>query len=144
MEEILYDKVEIFISEGNQEILINESGERFYYVSCENQHRVFHNATLSYNKSKECYIIDGEQTLYNEHEESGFDYEELLCKHPAELIKAKSFLGIKYYKVSGTLTRQVKSRYFCKHKNYLIHERSLLSQSFTEDVKLDQPNSGTK
>jgi hypothetical protein len=138
MQEILYEKMEIFISEGNQEILINESKERFNYVSCENQHRVFHNATLSYDKSKECYIIEGEQTLTNEHRDSGFDYEALLCLHPAELIKAKSFLGIKYYKVSGTLTRQIKSRYVCKHKNYLIHQRSLISQSFTEDSDINK------
>ena len=133
MQEILYEKVEIFISEGNQEILINESKERFYFVDCDDQHRVFHNATLSYDKSKECYIIEGEQTLTNEHNDSGFDYEKLLCLHPAELIKETTFLGMKYYKVHGTLTRQIKSRYFCKHKNYLIHERSLISQSFTED-----------
>ena len=135
MEEILYDKVEIYISEGNKEILINQIGERFYYVNCDSQDRIFHNATLSYDKSKERYIIVGEQTIYNEHRGLGIDYEKLLCLHPVELIKPKSFLGIKYYKVSGTFTRQVKSRYLCRHKEYVFHERSLISQSFTEDKK---------
>lgn len=137
MEEILYDKVEIYISEGNKEILMNQIGERFYYVSCDNQDRIFYNATLSYDKSKECYIIDGEQTLYNEHKGVGVDYEKLLCLHPVELIKPKNFFGIKYYKVSGTLKRQVKSRYLCRHKEYVFHERSLISQSFTEEKKQD-------
>ena len=96
---------------------------------------MFPTHTLSHDKSKECYIIEGEQSIYNEHSDIGFDYEKLLCLHPAELIKPKSFLGLKYYKVSGVHTRQVKSRYLCRHKEYMIHERSLISQSFTEDKK---------
>lgn len=138
MEEILYDKVEIYISEGNKEILINQIGERFYYVNCDSQDRIFHNATLSYDKRKERYIIVGEQTIYNEHRELGFDYEKLLCLHPVELIKPKSFLGIKYYKVYGVHKRQVHSRYLCRHKAYMIHERSLISQSFSHEKSLDE------
>ena len=138
MQEIIYDNVEIVISEGNKEIRVNQNKERFYYVSCENQHRVFHNATLLYDKSNESYSIEGEQTLYNEHKDSGTDYEELLCLHPAELIKPKSFLGIKYYKVYGVHKRQVHSRYLCRHKAYMIHERSLISESFSQEKDQDR------
>jgi hypothetical protein len=79
-------------SEGS--IVINPMGKRFYLVPCEEQASIFTNATLSIDDEGR-YIIEGSQTLYNEHNGVSSSYEKLLCEHPAELIIKRTFLGLR-------------------------------------------------
>lgn len=133
MKPFQYTNVDLLIEERDKRIVINPPGERFYYVSCEDQHQIFRNATISYNADEECYEIQGDQSLYTKHHDSGFSYEKLLCLHPAELIRRKSFFGVVWYSISGILKREVQSRYLCKHSEYTIEERTaFLSQTFEE------------
>jgi hypothetical protein len=133
MSEILYSGIDLSIDEGRKEILIIPRGERFYFIPCNEQSKVFRNATLRLESRSGCYEIEGEQTLYTEHTGIGFDYEKLLCLHPAELIVKKSFLGLKWYSVSGIMKRDIRSRYRCQYKEYRIHERiAILSRTIEE------------
>lgn len=131
MIEILYSGVDIQINESEKRIIINPLGERFYYVACDEQHTIFRNAELSYDKERRAYIIEGDQTLINEHYDSGSDYEKLLCLHPAELIHESSGLfGRQYYKVRGTCKREIHTIYHCRHSEYEIAYRAQIkSQS---------------
>lgn len=126
MSEILYSGIDLSIDEERKEILINPKGERFYFIPCNEQSQIYRNATLRFESESGCYEIEGEQTLYTEHQGMGFDYEKLLCLHPAELIIQKSFLGLKWYSVSGIMKRDILSRYRCQHKEYRIHERTVI------------------
>lgn len=123
MSEVMYKEIDLLIDEARKEILINPRGERFYFVECHEQHKIFRNAILHYDAEKNRYEIEGEQTLYTEHKESGWNYEKLLCCHPAELIVKKSFLGFTWYTVCGIMKRDIRSHYLCKHEQYRIHER---------------------
>jgi hypothetical protein len=128
-----YSGVDLLIDERNKKIIVNPKGSRFYFVECEDQEKIFRDASLNYDVTQERYEIQGEQTIYSEHHDLGLSYENLLCLHPAELIKRKSFFGIVWYSVSGILKREVRSRYLCKHKEYRIYERTeFLSQSIEE------------
>jgi len=133
MSQVIHSDIDLCIDEERKEIIINPKGERFYFVGCEEQHKIFRNAILRYNSTEESYKIEGEQTLYTEHKGRGFDYEKLLCLHPIELIKRKSFFGIVWYNVSGILNREVRSVYLCLHKEYRIHVRSgIISKTIKE------------
>lgn len=133
MNQVFYSDIDLLIDEDRKEILINPKGERFYFVPCEEQSKIFRNAVLRYNDSEERYGIEGEQTLYTEHKDMGLDYEKLLCLHPKELIHKKSFLGFTWYSVYGVLKREIRSVYLCLHKEYRIHERcSVLSHTYEE------------
>jgi hypothetical protein len=123
MAEILYSGVDLSIDEEFKEILINPKDERFYFIPCNEQSQIYRNATLRYESESGCYEIEGDQTLYTEHQGIGFDYEKVLCLHPQELIIKKSFLGITWYSVSGIMKREIRSRYRCQHNGYRIHER---------------------
>lgn len=133
MNPVYYSDVDLLIDERRKEIIINPKGERFYFVECDQQGKIYRNATLRYDTTKECYVIEGEQSIYTEHSEMGFDYDKLLCKHPQELIVKKSFFGFTWYNVSGVLKREVKSIYLCEHPKYQIHERTqILSHTIEE------------
>lgn len=133
MSHVCFSDIDLLIDEGRKEILINPRGERFYFVLCDKQHKIYRDAILRYDSDKERYEIEGEQTLYTEHKGMGFDYEKLLCLHPKELIHKKSFLGLTWYKVNGVLKREIRSVYLCQHKKYRIHERTaVISQSCEE------------
>lgn len=121
--------VDLLIHEGDKEILINPKGERFYFTECDESHRIYRNASLRYDEALERYEIEGDQTLMTEHYEMGFDYEELLCLHPSELIKRRSFFGVVWYRVSGRLHREVHTIYSCRHKHYRITRRSTVYAS---------------
>lgn len=126
MSEVIYSGIDLSIDEGRKEILINPKGERFYFIPCNEQSQIYRNAILRFERESGSYEIEGEQTLYTEHQGMGFDYEKLLCLHPAELIVQKSFLGLKWYSVSGIMKRDIRSRYRCQHKEYRIHERTAI------------------
>jgi len=91
-------------------------------------------AMLSLDDNGSC-IIEGKQTLYNEHIAFGSDYEKLLCKHPKELIKKSSLFWLfGLYKVSGVHKREVYCKYICKYKEYCIIQREkIISSEFAED-----------
>ncbi|MDP3466203.1 MAG: hypothetical protein Q8R86_10590, partial [Sulfuricurvum sp.] len=122
MSKILYTNCDLALDESTKTILVNPIGERFYFIPCEEQSYIFTNATLSTDEEGH-YIIEGTQTLYNEHSGVSSSYEKLLCEHPAELIIKRTFLGLTWYKVNGIMKREVRSRYICQHKAYQIHER---------------------
>jgi hypothetical protein len=133
MSHVCFSDIDLLIDEGRKEILINPRGERFYFVKCDEQHKIFRDAILRYDSVEERYEIEGEQTLYTEHKGMGLDYEKLLCLHPQELIHKKSFLGFTWYNVCGVLKREIRSVYLCQYKEYRIHERSaVISQSCEE------------
>lgn len=133
MSHVCFSDIDLLIDEGRKEILINPKGERFYFVSCDEQHKVFRDAILRYDSIEERYEIEGEQTLYTEHKGMGLDYEKLLCLHPKELIHKKSFFGFTWFNVCGVLKREIRSVYLCQYKDYRIHERSaVISQTFEE------------
>jgi len=133
MNHVFFSDVDVLIDEERKEIIINPKGERFYFVGCEEQGKIFRDAILRYDSSEERYEIEGEQTLYTEHKGMGFDYEKLLCLHPKELIHKKSFFGMSWYNVCGVLKREVRSVYLCLHKEYRIHERcAVLSRKYEE------------
>jgi hypothetical protein len=94
MTHVFFSDIDLLIDEEKKEIVINPKGERFYFVPCEEQYKVFRDAILRYDSVEEKYEIEGEQTLYSEHKGIGRDYEKLLCLHPQELIHKKAFLGL--------------------------------------------------
>jgi len=122
MSVIYYTNCDLSLDESNKSIVINVAGERFYLVSCEYQSSIYTNATLSLDDEGR-YVIEGTQLLYNKHQGLSSSYEKLLCEHPAELIIKCTFLGLTWYKVNGVMKREVRSRYICKHNEYVIHER---------------------
>ncbi|MFA6189813.1 MAG: hypothetical protein WC680_11105 [Sulfuricurvum sp.] len=133
MSKILYSDVNLIIYEGSKHITINPKGERFYLMSCLRQSQIYRNATLSINEEGR-YVIQGDQTLYTEHDEWDLSREKLLCEHPEELIHKRSFLGFTYYSVDGVMKREVQSRYVCQHSIYQIEERlKILSCTFEEE-----------
>lgn len=134
MPKILYSNVNILIDEQNREILVNPTDECFYTIAHEEMGSVFFDATLSLDSDGR-YLIEGRQTLYNEHIALGSDYEKLLCKHPKELIKKSSLFWLfGLYKVRGVHKREVSSRYICRYKEYCIIQREkILSHEFAED-----------
>jgi hypothetical protein len=133
MSHVFFSDIDLLIDEERKEIIINPKGERFYFVECVEQYKIFKDATLRYDEVKECYEIEGEQTLYSEHKGMGLDYEKLLCLHPKELIHKKSFFGFTWYNVCGVLKREIRTVYLCQHKEYRIHERlDVISKSYEE------------
>jgi len=134
MSKIHHTNCDLTLDESSKTILVNPKGERFYLVPCESQSYIFTNATLSTDEEGR-YVIEGTQTLYNEHKGVSGSYEKLLCEHPAELIIKRTFLGLTWYKVNGIMKREVRSRYICKHNAYQIHERlEFLSHSYRSEV----------
>lgn len=98
-------------------------------------HVFYSDVDLLIDEDRKEIIINpkGEQTLYTEHKAMGLDYEKLLCLHPKELIRKKSFFGMSWYNVCGVLKREVRSIYLCLHKEYRIHERcAVLSHTYEE------------
>ncbi len=123
MSKILYSECDLGLNESTKTIVINPRGERFYFISCEEQSSIFTNATITINDDGR-YEIEGTQLLYNEHKDSSLSREKLLCEHPEELIRKHSFLGlITWYSVNGIMKREVRTRYVCKHGSYQIDER---------------------
>lgn len=134
MSKICHTNCDLVLHESSKTIIVNPMGERFYFVACEDQSSIFINATLSLDEEGR-YIIEGTQTLYNEHKGLSSSYEKLLCEHPAELIIKRTFLGLAWYKVNGIMKREVRSRYICQHKAYDIHERlDFLSHTCISEV----------
>jgi hypothetical protein len=136
MPKILYSNINISIFEGDKEILINPSNERFYNLTCKEMGSVFFDATLSLDEDGS-YVVEGKQILYNEHSDAGSDYEKLLCKHPKELIKKSSLFWLfGLYKVSGVHKREVHSKYICRYKEYCIIQREqIVSSEFAESER---------
>jgi hypothetical protein len=136
MTKVLYSNVNILIDERNKELLINPVSERFYHIPCEEMDRIFFDTTLSLDENGS-YVIEGKQTIYNEHSAMGSDYEKLLCKHPKELIKKSSLFWLfGLYSVSGVHKREVISKYICRHKEYCIIQREkIISSEFAESNK---------
>jgi hypothetical protein len=134
MTHVFFSDIDLLIDEEKKEIVINPKGERFYFVPCEEQYKVFRDAILRYDSVEEKYENEGEQTLYSEHKGIGLDYEKLLCLHPQELIHKKSFFGFSWYNVCGVLKREIRSVYLCQYKEYRIHERAaIISQTIEEN-----------
>ena len=136
MPKILYSHVNIAICEKEKQILINPLSERFYNFTCEEMGSLFFDATLSLDEDG-FYVIEGKQTLYNEHSDTGSDYEKLLCEHPKELIKeGPLFWLFGLYKVSGVHKREVHSKYRCRYKEYCIIQREqILSSEFAQSER---------
>jgi hypothetical protein len=133
MTQVFFSDIDLLIDEEKKEIVINPKGERFYFVPCEEQYKVFRDAILRYDSVEEKYEIEGEQTLYSEHKGVGLDYEKLLCLHPEELIHKKSFFGFTWYNVCGVLKREIRTVYLCQYKEYRIHERlDVISKAYEE------------
>jgi len=133
MTQVFFSDIDLLIDEEKKEIVINPKGERFYFVPCEEQYKVFRDAILRYDSVEEKYEIEGEQTLYSEHKGVGLDYEKLLCLHPQELIHKKSFFGFTWYNVCGVLKREIRTVYLCQYKEYRIHERlDVISKAYEE------------
>ena len=122
MSVIYYTNCDLSLHESSKTIIVNPMGERFYFVACEDQSSIYFNATLRLDEEGR-YVIEGTQLLYNKHQGVSSSYEKLLCEHPAELIIKRTFLGLTWYKVNGVMKREVRSRYICKHNEYVIHER---------------------
>ncbi|OYZ60995.1 MAG: hypothetical protein B7Y17_04960 [Sulfuricurvum sp. 24-42-5] len=135
MKQVLYSDIDLMISEYYKTITINPKGIRFYGLACEEQASIYRNATLSIDDDGR-YVIEGTHHLYTEHHDMGFSYEKLLCLHPQELIKQRSFLGlISWYRVKGVMKREVHSRYIYKHKEYKIQQRlEFLSHTCQSEV----------
>lgn len=135
MSKVIFSNCDISLDEYNAHMLINPVGERFYCIPCENQTNVFRDATLTLNDDDR-YVIEGTHLIFTKHRGIGFNYKELLCLHPEELIRKHSFLGLlTWYKVSGTLKREVRAKYLCKHKAYTIDERlEFLSHTCIQEV----------
>lgn len=135
MSKVIHSDCDISIHEKSKEILINPKAERFYFIPCDAQDGIYRNATLTLDEQGR-YVIEGTQLLYTEHDASSFRYEELLCEHPQELIRKRSFLGlITWYSAKGIMKREVRTRYLCKHAAYQIHERlEFLSYTCIEEV----------
>jgi hypothetical protein len=133
MTQVFFSDIDLLIDEEKKEIVINPKGERFYFLPCEEQYKVFRDAILRYDSVEEKYEIEGEQTLYSEHKAVGLDYEKLLCLHPEELIHKKSFFGFTWYNVCGVLKREIRTVYLCQYKEYRIHERlDVISKAYEE------------
>lgn len=140
MSKILYTNVNILIDERCKEIVINPLSERFYFIDYFDTRKVFYEATLALNEDG-AYVIEGRQTIYNEHRAMGSDYERLLYKHPKELIKKGSLFWLHgLYSVKGFHKREVASRYICRYKEYCISERKNIISSKFEDSKSELNN----
>jgi len=133
MTHVFFSDIDLLIDEEKKEIVINPKGERFYFLPCEEQYKVFRDAILRYDSVEEKYEIEGQQTLYSKHKGIGRDYEKLLCLHPEELIHKKSFFGFTWYNVCGVLKREIRTVYLCQYKEYRIHERlDVISKAYEE------------
>ncbi len=132
----LYNNANIAICEKEKQILINPLSERFYNFTCEEMGSLFFDATLSLDEDG-FYVIEGKQTLYNEHSDTGSDYEKLLCEHPKELIKEGALFWLfGLYKVSGVHKREVHSKYRCRYKEYCIIQREqIISSEFAQSER---------
>lgn len=129
--------MDLIIYEGSKEILINPAGERFY-IDIEENNCVYRNAVVIYHEDIKKLEIVGHQTIHTEHFDSGFNFEKLAARHPLELISEKKFLGITWYSVKGTMTREVKASYICRHSRdqYLINERQeIVTTQIQRDTK---------
>jgi hypothetical protein len=135
MSKVIYSDCDISIHEKSKEILINPKGERFYFIPCDAKDSIYRNATLSIGEDGR-YTIEWTQLLYNKHYALGFSYEALLCEHPKELIRKRSFLGlITWYSAKGVMKREVRTRYVCKNTVYQINERlEFLSHACSPEV----------
>ncbi len=130
----LYSNVPILVNEKEKTILINPEEERFYNVACDDWDTIFLNASLSKDRDG-IYTIEGTQTIFTEHKETLSTYQELLCRHPQELIQERSFMGLfKWYAVYGTMKRELLVSYKCKHQKYTIIQRVAL---LSREVKFD-------
>lgn len=133
MSKVIFQECNISLDERNASMLINPNGERFYFIPCESQTSVFMNATLTLD-DEERYVIEGTCLIFTKHRDIGFNYEELVCKHPEELIHKRSFLGLlSWYKVFGTMKRELRVKHLCKHKAYTFDERfEVISRTCSE------------
>ncbi len=133
MSVIYHTNCDLSLHEGSKTIIVNPMEERFF-IPCEDYSSIYTNATLSLDDEGR-YVIEGTQLLYNKHQGLSSSYEKLLCEHPAELIIKRTFLGLTWYKVNGVMKREVRSRYICKHNEYVIHERlEFLSHTCISEV----------
>ncbi|MDD3597657.1 hypothetical protein [Sulfuricurvum sp.] len=129
---VLYSNVDVFVNEYRKEFLINPRGERFNLTPLEERSMVFENATITRN-DEGMLEIEGVKTLLNQYKERGKNYERMVSYHPADLIKRHSFLGIVWFSVNGSMSRKVRSRYCCRHKEMAFIEREeVLSHSIQE------------
>lgn len=133
MSQVLYTNVDVSVDEYRKELLINPKGERFYAIPLEDRCMVFEDATIT--KTEEGVLeIEGMQTLYHEHKGTGRSYEKMVSMYPAELIRRRSFMGMVWYSVDGSMTRRVRVRYCCRHSAYACIERkAFIAHSFTEE-----------
>jgi hypothetical protein len=134
MTHVYYSDIDLRIDEEAKTIIINPKGERFYFVKCEEMGSIFRDAIVRFDSEEERYEIEGNQSLYSEHRGSSFSYEKMLCLHPKELIKKHSFLGIEWYWVGGVMKREIRTVYSCRHKQYLIQERSAIMSCTVNDL----------
>lgn len=134
---MIYKDVDLIIYESDKEILINPVGERFY-IDFGDINYVYRNAIVFYNEDTKKLEIVGEKTIHTEHFDRGFNFEKLAARHPIELIVKRKFLGITWYSVKGTMTREVKTSYICRHQRdqYLIDERQeIVTTKIQKDPK---------
>jgi len=136
MPKILYSHVNIAICEKEKQIIINPLSERFYNFVCEEMGSLFFDTTLSLDEEGS-YVIEGKQILYNEHSDTGSDYEKLLCEYPKELIKKGALFWLfGLYKVSGVHKREVHSKYRCRYKEYcLIQRKQIILSEFAQSER---------
>ncbi|MDD2358302.1 MAG: hypothetical protein PHX13_10370 [Thiovulaceae bacterium] len=138
MKEIIYKDVDIYVNEHAKTMSVNPIGERFYFLDCEDEAYIYHEATLTYDTETQKYSIEGIKRFTTKHKGSSFNYHTLLCQHPEELIVKKRFLGFlwQYYSVDGRYKREFHAIYACKHQQYVIEERTqMISQGVVEDEK---------
>ncbi|MCL4432044.1 MAG: hypothetical protein M1300_06970 [Epsilonproteobacteria bacterium] len=129
---VRYEDVNISVNEDQKIILINPLSERFY-----TNDDVYEKATLLRLKEEngeDYYAISGRIRFVNVfNNETERNYNKLLLRAPAELIKKKIgiFGGIKYV-ADGVMHRELDVIYNCKHgTNYQIIERTqILSTTF--------------
>lgn len=50
---VFLSDIDLLIDEEKKEIVINPRGERFYFVQCEEQYKVFRDAILRYDSVEE-------------------------------------------------------------------------------------------
>lgn len=127
---ILYSGVDVLFYEHSKEFVINPKGERFYGIAMEERSMVFEDATITRNDEGKLEV-EGAQPLFTEHKGSGRSYEKMVSMYPAELIRRRSFMGMVWYSVHGSMTRRVRVRYCCRHSEYACIERkAFISYSF--------------
>lgn len=133
MSNVIYSGVDLYVNERNKELIINPRGERFYWIDIDERGNVYENAILIRNEEGG-YSIEGDQKLYGVHKDRGFNYNALLSRHPKELIRRHSFMGLVWYRVNGTLERTVKTRYACLHNEYCMVERIEVKSQSLKDL----------